>query len=347
MMQRISVLLLVILSFLSFLSTAGNFPVNPADSLRVKSIHGKNFILHKVEPKETWTLLSKRYNVSVDELMQANQGVEMLKIDQIVNIPLQGGTASAAPAKTELKKETPVSTSSVPLPEGIKHPVTYVVQSGETLFGIARKFNQPVENIKAYNNLRSDNIQAGQKLIVNYNTEGSVRVLAQTETQKVVVPPPPPAQSTAEANIAAKPAEVRPELSVPVASGNIKESNTVTEPRAENYFDQATKTVTPVKKGNSGKSMLQITETGVATLFTDGNMKNSKFYGLHRTAPIGTIIKVTNRMNNQFVYVKIVGLLPDTGENDNVIIKMSQAVSEKLNALDKYFQVELSYGMTE
>ena len=70
-----------------------------------------------------------------------------------------------------------------------------------------------------------------------------------------------------------------------------------------------------------------------------------KYYALHRTAPIGTILKVTNRMNNQFVYVKVVGTLPDTGENENIIIKVSQAVSSKLVALDPLFQVELSYGL--
>jgi hypothetical protein len=40
-------------------------------------------------------------------------------------------------------------------------------------------------------------------------------------------------------------------------------------------------------------------------------------------------------------------VLPDTGENSNVIIKMSQAVSQKLNVLDPLFQVELSYGLLQ
>ena len=90
---------------------------------------------------------------------------------------------------------------------------------------------------------------------------------------------------------------------------------------------------------------MQVTETGVATWIQEGQVNPDKYYALHRTAPIGTIIKVTNRMNNQFVYVKVVGSLPDTGENENIIIKVSQAVSSKLNALDPLFQVELSYGM--
>ncbi|MBK8875730.1 MAG: hypothetical protein IPN13_18200 [Bacteroidetes bacterium] len=111
-------------------------------------------------------------------------------------------------------------------------------------------------------------------------------------------------------------------------------------PPSENSFsEKATKSVSPVKKANGGKTLMQVTETGIASWIQDGQVNQDKYYGLHRTAPIGTIMKVTNRMNNQFVYVKIVGVLPDTGDNDNVIIKVSQAVSNKLNALDAHYQV--------
>ena len=59
----------------------------PADSIRVKWMEGKKFILHKVEPKETWQHLAKRYNCTISDLKEANGGVEQLKTGQIVNIP--------------------------------------------------------------------------------------------------------------------------------------------------------------------------------------------------------------------------------------------------------------------
>lgn len=43
---------------------------------------------------------------------------------------------------------------------------THVVKSGETLSHIARKYGVSVNQIKSWNNLRSDNIQIGQKLII-------------------------------------------------------------------------------------------------------------------------------------------------------------------------------------
>lgn len=42
----------------------------------------------------------------------------------------------------------------------------YVVKKGDTLSAIARKYNVSVNNLKAWNNLKNDNIGIGQKLVV-------------------------------------------------------------------------------------------------------------------------------------------------------------------------------------
>lgn len=42
--------------------------------------------------------------------------------------------------------------------------ITHTVKSGETLYSIGRKYGVPYARIKEWNGLRSDNIQAGQKL---------------------------------------------------------------------------------------------------------------------------------------------------------------------------------------
>ncbi len=42
----------------------------------------------------------------------------------------------------------------------------YTVKSGDTLYGIARKYNTTVQNIKKKNNLNSNLLSVGQKLII-------------------------------------------------------------------------------------------------------------------------------------------------------------------------------------
>jgi len=339
MINRLSLLLFISLSFILVSTSETSASVlSPADSVRVRWIDGKKYLLHKVEPQETWGSLSKRYKCSIQDLKQSNNGVQDLKIGQIINIPAAPSTptAVAEPKVTEKKpaSETqkkvvpPISTTNTNALPG-KSPIFYTVKPGETLYSLSKRFEQSVQDLTNYNQLSSTTLKEGQKLIVGYasarsNASVSTAPIAKQESKTT------PSENLAVTQVT----KVSPVSEKPA-------------PTPVNNFERATKTVSPVKKGNGGKTLMQVTETGVATWIQDGQINQDKYYGLHRTAPIGTIIKVTNRMNNQFVYVKIVGVLPNTGENDNVIVKVSQAVSGKLNALDALFQVELSYGIMQ
>lgn len=44
---------------------------------------------------------------------------------------------------------------------------THVIQSGETLYSIAREYNVTVQNLKEWNNLQTNELSIGQKLVVN------------------------------------------------------------------------------------------------------------------------------------------------------------------------------------
>lgn len=43
---------------------------------------------------------------------------------------------------------------------------TYIVKSGDTLYGIARDFKTTVSGIQSLNNLTSSNLSVGQKLLI-------------------------------------------------------------------------------------------------------------------------------------------------------------------------------------
>ncbi len=68
---------------------------------------------HTVEPKETLYSLSRKYNVTVDEIRKANPGLTDLKVGQTINIPGKAGasTASTSP-KSEVKKDESKTTST-------------------------------------------------------------------------------------------------------------------------------------------------------------------------------------------------------------------------------------------
>ena len=58
---------------------------------------------------------------------------------------------------------------------------------------------------------------------------------------------------------------------------------------------------------------------------------------------MGTIMQIRNEMNEQIVFVRVVGAVPNTGDNDKVVVKISKKAFDRLGAVDKRFPVELSY----
>ena len=90
----------------------------------------------------------------------------------------------------------------------------------------------------------------------------------------------------------------------------------------------------------------EVNETCVASWIDGQSSTSNKYYALHKTAPIGTIIKITNRMNSTSIYVKVVGRLPETGENEGILIKVSKAGADKLGVIDQRFQAQLVYGIS-
>ncbi len=327
----------------------------PADSIRVKWMNGKKYVLHKVEPMETWTSIGKLYNCTVQYLKEVNAGVKDLKIGQIIHVPTdyqpapsdQGNVNSPTPPAAVPAKETKTPSNTSVSQDDQK--VMHTVLKGETLYSIAKRYHLTLTEIKAMNNLTQDVVNEGQQLIVGKKSQGTTKPdPTPSEAPAPVKEPvksPPGNQRTASENPMVVPENTTASTSKTVIPAmTINQSN----PAAPgSSLEKPTKSVSPVKKNGTGKTLMQVTETGVASWIQENQLNQNKYYALHRNAPIGTIIKVTNRMNNQFVYVKVVGVLPNTGENENVILKVSQAVTSKLNALDPLFQVELSYGLMQ
>ena len=92
----------------------------------------------------------------------------------------------------------------------------------------------------------------------------------------------------------------------------------------------------------NGSPFNEIVEEGQAELIIEDE-SSTKFLALHKTAKVGTVIKVKNRMNNLTVYVRVVGEIPDTADNQNILIKLNKRAYDQLKALDNRFLVELSY----
>jgi LysM repeat protein len=401
--------LLLFFSFILFCNLQTNaFGMTMPDSLKYKWIKGEKYVLHQVKQHETWNSVSRKYNLQISELMNANLGVIDLKIGQILNIPVKS-TVSVSNKKVidSISVNNNAAANSI--------AIMYSVHTGETLFGISKKFGSSVDDVKKWNNLSDNIVHEGQQLIVSYvPAKADLKLNNKSDDKPVPVSTPEKinaknkaadnnqkqnnqekakeeikssvSQTKASENSVAKkddipmaiaktdktvenkktPVEEAKPKETPVAvKEEVLKENDKTEKNPQvappeiieaksnaasnkpDINDNPTRTMIPVGKGGLGKTIMQVTESGVCSWITDAEVNQNKYYGLHRTAPIGTIVKVTNTMNDKYVFVKIVGVLPDTGENEKSIIKISQAAVNKISALDSHFQVELSYGVQQ
>lgn len=343
--MRIIKIVLLFCLLVSANANASFYVKSDPDSAKFKWINGNKFLLHQVKAKETWSAVARKYNVDVNDIMISNAGVTDLKVGQIINVPASKGIEKNV---SGIKPEPPQSGSKY------KTAILYTVHNSETLYSISKKYNVTVEDIKKWNALESNILSEGQKLVVNYMYNYEKPVAKETKTistkpdtkqneiKQVTNPNVLVEPKEEKINLEKRPATTHPDFKTELPKQNSSEI------KRDNNDSTSSRSVVKLSSKNSGgKSLMQVTESGVCTWINDGDFSQTKFYALHRTAPVGTIIKVTNKMNNKSVFVKVVGVLPDTGDNDKSIIKISQATVSKLGALDAHFQVELSYGVMQ
>lgn len=261
-----------------------------------------------------------------------------------------------------------------------KKYILHRVEKGEGLYGIARIYGTTANQLQQVNNLSNTILDLGQvikvpsKAVVNTSKTSS----APAETKKQTIQQNPKIQSSSYATHTVKRGETlyqiskkydisvtelkninnlkstslsyNQKLKVP-KKGIIIENPDIIEPteeEAKNVKVEVTKGVADGKASTRENKYLNSTdhaETGIAGWINDKNISSKKSIALHKTAPIGTIIRVTNLMNNKSVYVKVIGTLPETGDNENTIIIVSKAAVAMLGAVDQKFRVNLNYSI--
>ena len=345
----------LITSIILFILSGYNHLLATPDSLRVVSTNGNRFIEHKVEPKETLSGLSRRYKVSVQELQSANPGLRVLQIGQLVKVPLTGTEGVKKSDVTGEKKKADDPLKSV-IPANSKISSRHTVLKGETLYSISQRHGLTVDELKAMNGLKSNDLKVGQQVVIrkaevaNSAVSDSGGSFGVNESAGFAKSNPPKSDVRVPVAGESKGNEVSaPTGQVSKVSDDIK--STVTDTASgvlPSAYDApgASRTSKVEKDPKTGVVIEKITEVGVASWLESAELNQNKFYCLHRTAPVGTIIKIINRMNNNSVFVKVVGVLPDTGDNANVIVKMTQAAAQRIGALDARFTAELNYGVS-
>lgn len=281
------------------------------DSIGIENLDGKKVILHKLDPKDNYYSIGRRYNVKPGDIIKFNHNAP-LKIGGIIKVPTNRSfLESTRPVPVKSAKQvntTPIVTQQQTAKSDTQPNQTpantglvaqqYKVSAGETLYSIAKRFNSTVEELTKLNNLTNTTLSPGQIIQVK---PSSAEVSSGTEV------PRPVAKRDSTSYVSS--------------------------------IDSAERKINANKYG-----LFEKTEKGVATWIDDTSLDPNKKLVLHRTAPIGTVIKITNPMTGRTTFAKVVGRLNDSASTKDVILVMTKNVAESIGALDKRIHVDISYG---
>ncbi len=329
-------------------------PVAP-DSVGVKNNDGKKVILFKVKAKDTYYSIGRRYNIKPEVLMKYNgKKKATLTIGTVIEIPTDQpykksnqalaketkkqkaarlkreaaeATAEARRHKEKIQEQyaadekyqaatndpKPVADPPAQVQQVVQQPIDttpptqYKVSAGETLYSISKRFATTVDYITQLNSLTSTTLVPGQILLVKPGQTG---------------PPQPVVTTTAVTN---------------TTTSTTNHDSSVVATSGDNYLAE--------HHMNANRyGLYEKNEAGLATWIDEPDLDPNKKLVLHRTAPIGTVIKITNPMTNRTTFAKVVGRFTDSEATRDVIIVMTKNVADSLGALDKRFRVDLSYG---
>ncbi|MEP0367116.1 MAG: LysM peptidoglycan-binding domain-containing protein [Cyclobacteriaceae bacterium] len=328
------------------------------DSLRTEKHKGQMVVVHLVEQSETLYSLSRRYGSEVREIVKFNKIEDnTISLGQELLIPI-------GKIKSKKSKSGPVSVNGDPETEAEVYSLpqdsvrqTHIVKPKETLFGISRMYGLSVDELKQLNGLESNSLDLGQILNVSKVGEESVVSIPEekekVEIEKSVAPGFNEylVQSGDMLETIARKFNVRPDSIVIwnqlsntylaigqrlLIKGEVDSLVQMTQPEIEETgYSQKSKMI-------DASGFAKVLEEGVAKKI-ENVVETDKYLAMHRTLKVGSMIEVRNLMNNKKVFVRVVGRLPETGLNQNTLIRLTPICFSKLGVIDPTARVEISY----
>ena len=322
----------------------------------------QTMIEHTVAPKEFLGKIAEKYGTTVEEVKKANNlSGNNLRIGQKLKIP---ATKNIDENKIVAAEDKPVQENKSSDAAG-----THTVLRNETIFTIAKQYGITAYQIRKLNDLPDNAITIGQVLKVPGGIIADVQVPKEKQAETKVKETPVAKEESfihtvakgenifsiaKKYNLTAyqirtanklddNAIKVDQKLIIP-RPPQPKSVNDLSKEEQENEPDSTMVKDPKLRRDPSVYGLSQIEEKGTAVWIADQDLDGTKMLVLHRTAPVGRVIKITNPMTNRTTFAKVVGKFTENESTKDVIIVMTKAVADSLGALDKRFFCNLTYS---
>ncbi len=287
------------------------------DSIGVENMAGKKVILHKVDRKDSYYAIGRQYKVSPKTVINFNDN-KSLQPGDIVRVPTDIPFAEEKKAEVRKPEEKQANND---------------------------KKKDPANTDKRETGNKDKKNDGGQETILQYKV-GPKETLYSISRQFSV----PVDKIKSLNNLKSNALAVGQVLNIPVEAPAAGTPATAKAPAPQQQtdsirIDTIVDATGRLKLPPQRYGLREVTERGVAASMIDESLDNSKMLALHRTAPVGTIIKITNPMSNKTTFAKVVGKYIENEATKDVIIVVNKATADLIGALDKRFQVTIVYGV--
>ena len=265
-------------------------------------LKGTEYALHLVEVGDNLFRIAQKYNSAVQDIWDVNPSIVDNSIipGQVIKVPRDSKDNAVAFQGSETE---PLTYNVGQTKMDSSQFVYHEVGKGQTLFSISRLYSVTIDELQRWNFMDDYALSSGQMLIVS--AHGAIKVYDE-ETAGVTAYEPSP--------------------------NPIRRKVTVNN-RQDVLYQKF------IKQRQSGASVNK--ERGAAEkLITSNPDMQDVYYALHKSAAVGSVMKVMNLVNRKYVFVTILAPLPNITENENVQVKLSPAATKELVLLDRKSLVE-------
>ncbi len=367
--------------------SAPNIPLTNTPSTIISNSNTESPIVdeitYTVKAKDNLNAIAKLYNTTVEQIKSLNNLNSInLQIGQVLRIsksstPIQNAETAAPTNNNAAPTYNSNVVNASPTIRRYKAVITHKVKSGETLTHIAQRYDMSVDDIKKLNKLQSNSLRIGQAVKVQVTKTETIYPNTQTTTNQPVTNAPSNSvagtnattfehtvtagetiysiarkynlttyQLTTTNNLNSNNLTVGQKLTI---KSNTPQNTSVSavQNASENTLDEETLNDPKLRQPASKFGLTRIDEKGTAVWITDPDLDETKMLVLHKTAPIGTIIRITNPTTNRSAFAKVVGKFTENETTKDVIIVVTKMVADAVGALDKRFYCTINYGAVD
>lgn len=287
----------------------------------------KKYIMHTIKQGETLSIIAKKYQTTVGDIMRLNKMNANSKLVYGSSIKIPADLVSVDTALAPLPPPPPEKQQTIiPKADGVVH----IVKQGETLFSISRIYSMTVEALKEINSLGSNEIFVGQSLIVR-------NAIGHTPTAQNEVPDV--ADMHTENDNSKRKGKQRNRKKQTTSSNEKKQirqkpvESLRTTPSGEGFFKSQ---YLQEQKRNEIK-------TGLAMTFkSESGWDDGHFYLLMNNVPKGTIVQLT-APNGKQVYAKVLMELGDMPANETLTFRITDAAAAALGIQIEPIELKAAY----